>query len=377
VQAPLSAPRESLTLEDVIYLIQESDAPKYSLGCELLDLNLAVMSDITEWVAAEGSVTRNSFATIHATCSLRVSTPLDWGQAIVRPYVTLSDGDLSAAFYLGAYFAYSPEKGTETNPIVYEVEGYDILTILNDLVGESYAVAEGDAYLTRVEEILVERGLTQYNIDPEGASKVLPSAKTWSIEEDVTWLTIVNELLNAIGYQGIWSDWEGRIQCVPYENPRDRASEWHYDVDPLSSMLSPNRVDAKDFFDAPNRWVAVRTNNVDGPAPVEGDGIYTYVNQSLGPTSVDARGRTITAPIIRADVADQDGLVAVASTRIDADMRIGRTLSLSTFPNPLHWHFDRISISDPLLDAVILEAQATSWTFDLGGGDMNHEWAVL
>ncbi len=141
-------------------------------------------------------------------------------------------------------------------------------------------------------------------------------------------------------------------------------------------MVSPKRTVARDYFNAPNRWVAVRSNIAEGETPVEGNGIYTYVNYYQGDTSVEARGRTITAPLMQLDVADQETLVKRAQITIDADMSPNTTFDLQTSPNPLHWHFDRLLVNDPAI-GIGLNCLCTEWTLPLDGSDMTHKWSLL
>ncbi|WP_435233373.1 hypothetical protein [Micromonospora aurantiaca (nom. illeg.)] len=377
MQSPTGAPRDALTVEQVTGLIVEAPALVTGFGAELLDTSLAVVGDISADLAG-GSVARNAYAELHGTAQLSLSTELDWGSAIVRPYYTMSDGQVKARFNLGAYYTSTPARVLGEDPPIYSVQGYDILQILNDLVGESYALPAGASPLAEVEKILQDRGVLVYFIDQSRADAVLPSARTWPIDDNVTWLTIVNDLLGAVGYLGVWSDWNGRLMCVPYENPGDRAPEWLYEATGVRSMLAPTRSVEDDYWSAPNRWVAVRSNNVDGPPPVEGAGIYTWQNDTVGPTSVQARGgRVITAPILRLDVADQAALIAAAQQRIDADMRRRSTIKLATSPNPLHWHFDRVAVADPEMGSALLDALSTSWTLPLDRGDMTHEWSTI
>ncbi len=141
-------------------------------------------------------------------------------------------------------------------------------------------------------------------------------------------------------------------------------------------MLSPARSVDRDFFEAPNRWVFVRQNNVDDVSPIEGNGIYTYTNDYAGDTSVEARDGRIITKVEYVDAADHEALVRQAQITIDADMRVATTVRVSTSPNPLHWHFDRLLIDDPDLGRWA-DVLGTQWTFPLDGGDMQHDWTIL
>jgi hypothetical protein len=369
------AARDTLTADQVTSLIRDTDALEVAAGLELLDVGLNVLADLTDNFKG-GSVSRASYDTLHGSATLQVATTLDWGTAILRPYMTLSNGTIGARFNLGAYLTSSPETVAGEDPATHDISGYDILHWLNVATGEAYVVAAGTGYLAAAETILQTQGITAYLIDQTQADKTLAAPRVWVLDQRTTWLNVVNDLLAGVGYQGLWSDWDGLLRATPYLLPSDRAGEWLYDTDPATSMLGPSRKITRDFFSAPNRWVFYWSQDPSGAAPVEGNGLYTYVNQSNGPTSVAARGRVITAAPQQLDVVDQTALVALAQSKIDADLRLSTTIDVPVAPNPLHWHFDRVTANDPGLGALS-EVVVTKWTLPLDGGDGTQAWSVL
>lgn len=375
MQPPTAPPRNTLTEAAVVALIQDAPAVQVYAGCELVDQALNVVADISDDLVG-GSVSRSGLANLHGTAELTVSAELDWGQAILRPYLVMYDDVTTARFNLGAYYTSTPKRNVVQAPRAFDVQGYDILHGLADPVGDAYAVAAGTSYLAAVEAILTARGYTGYLIDQSSVASVLPSARVWPLDERITWLTVVNDLLASIGYWGIWSDWDGRLRCEAYQSPLIRPVEWVYTGYGTSSMLGPERIRERDYFEAPNRWVAVRSNQIEGAAPVQGNGVYTFVNQTSGDASVDARGGRVITRILQLDVADHAALVAAAQISIDADMRLPDTITCSTWPNPLHWHFDRLLIDDPELGPPV-DVTATKWTLPLNGSDQQHEWNCI
>lgn len=347
----------------------------FGKGCELTDLSLRPGEDISADLES-ASVSRSAYATLHGTCKLGIARELDWGAAIVRPYITFTDGVSKGRINLGAYFTNVPAREAEEEPVVYDTQCVDILEILRDAVGDSYSVPAGVSYLDAVQTILDSRGVQFPIVDYTAAASVLPTARVWPFDDRVTWLSIVNDLLASIGYQGIFSDWDGHLVVQPYVTPRSRPSEWQYTNSPTQGLLARKRSIHRDFTDAPNRWVFYQTNNSGGPAPVDGAGIYSFVNEFIGDTSAAARGRVITR-VVGLDVADHDALVRAAQITIDADMQVPQYIKAETFPVPFHWHFDRMTVDDPRLGPR-MEVVGTSWTLNLAPTNtMVHEWTVL
>jgi hypothetical protein len=373
MQPPITNARSQFTEAQITKLIKR-DPILVGAGMDLLDRDLNVLSSLSNNLVG-GEVKRSNYATLHGSCSFGLTTQLAWGSAIVRPYMLMTNGTITARFNLGAYFTNTPDNVTGEDPTTYSVEGYDILDALNQEVGDGYAVNAGVEYLAAIETILINQGYSQYSIDTSRAGTLLPSAKGWAMSEKATWLRIVNELLAAIGYRGIYSDWDGRLICAPYTAPEERQAEWTYDDGEFTSELGPQQVIKHDFYRAPNRWVGVINNAQEGETPTEGAGMFTYQNDSDGETSVEARGRVIQAPRIEVDAADQAALVTAVMQQVARDKVIDTMIEANTTPNPLHWHFDILKLTTAELGT--LKLRENEWSLPLDGGQMTHIWAVV
>lgn len=377
MQPPTGGPRQGLTAAAVTALLRDSPSLHVAgAGLELLARDLTVLADISGQLAG-GTVSRSSYADLHGSASLAIESTLDWGSAIVRPYITLTDFVTTARFNLGAYYTPTPKTVLDEDPATYAVEALDILDGLSTPIGEAYTIAAGTGYLAAVETILIQQGFTQYLIDQTAAGRVLPSARTWVLDENTTWLAAVNDLLASIGYWGIWSDWDGYLRVQAYVSPAARPPEFSYDVGAATSMLTPGTQIEHDFYRAPNRWVFWRSNGVDGAAPVEGNGLYTVVNQTDGPTSIEARGGRVISRAVPLDVADQPSLVTAGQRIVDDDLLIKTSVTVGVSPNPLHWHFDVVAIDDTRIAPPGGRAMVTKWTLPLDGGDGAQEWSLL
>ncbi|GAA2516632.1 hypothetical protein [Winogradskya humida] len=364
-----------MTDQLVRWLVRDAPSVRVGRGLELIDRDLQVLDEITELEG--GTIRRDSYAVLHATAELDIARELAWGRGIVRPYLTLASGNIRGVFRLGAYFLNTPRRSLGRRPGLYRVQGYDYLHGLTARIGEAYAVPAGAPVLEHIIGILQGLGYTQYVVDQGAADRVVPTpGKAWALIDDPTWLGVINDLLGSIGYQGIWTDWDGRLRIEQYHRPIDRPAEWVYDTLPDTSMLLPDREIEADFFDAPNAWTFYRSNMPDDAQPTPGNGLYRYVNQTVGPTSVEARDRVIPAPSVGLDVDSQDALVAAAQSQIDADMAITTTVTAPTGLNPLHWHMDRVDVTDPEIGPPF-HALVSAWELPLAGRSMQQTWTMI
>ena len=358
--------RDGLTTAQVIQIVTDP-VIEVDAGLELLDTSNAFVEDISEWLIPGGSsIELSSYRTIHRTCSLKLSTELNWGKARVRPYMTLTSATGAFRANLGVFILSTPSTVAGEDLQTWEVQGYDLLEVLDHPHGESHLVASGTAYLAAVSGLVSAAGLP-FTATAAGDAPTLPADRLWPIDPDTTTLNIVNDLLGSAGYGAIYADASGTLRARPYQSPADRAVEWTYDAQDARTIVGPMREIRAEFTDASNRWVGI----IDDPewgAVSEGNGLYTVTNQSDGVTSIDARGRTITR-VERLGAANQASLVSRVNSMVDSDKRVASEMpNLSVGPNPLHGHFDVIQVTDTDL-GFDSKCVVRSWSLSLDGSD--------
>jgi len=372
VQPLTAAPRDAFTTAQVTALLVAPDL-EVDFGVELLSPSLALLEDISADVSG-GAVKRDCLANVHGTVDLTISRALAWGRDRIRPYMTLSSataGVSGCLWNLGVYLLTTPDTTLGESPQSYSVTGFDQLHLLQDNVGDSYTVAAGANVLAAVRAALAAAGVTApILLDTAASAKTLASVMTWpqTSSESPTWMKVINDLLAAIGYRGIWCDWDGAFRSGPYVNPSDGAVEWTFAVGDLTlGIVAANRTVANDVWGAPNWWRFIMNGLT--VAPVEGTGQYTTTNATTGPPSIASVGRTVHAPVVYLDAVDQASLVVQGDAIKAAAMRVTEVITASLSPFPAAWHFDVSTYSDAAL-GVDRKAQCRSWSLPLDGSDM-------
>jgi len=384
VQTLTAAPRAAYTTAQISALL-EAGSVTVDFGADLLNLNLGFVDDLSPDLVG-GSVGRNCYGTIHGFVTLQLSRLLTWGVDLVQPYMVLSSGSTVARWNLGVYVLTTPQRTVGETPETYDVQGYDRLMLLDRQVGADYTVPAGVSYRTAILNVFAAAGLSGVLIDGSAADSTLPVARSWLLVGDstnpdqtstpVTWLRIVNDLLNAINFRSVWADQDGQFRCGAYQDPVSRAPEWVFDSDSQLTIVGEDRTLTEDVWATPNRWVFTQTNRAQGaPTPTEGDGIYAVVNQSDGPTSITARGLTWTS-VVEYEAASHAALVSLGNRRVGSDRRVTTTFKVSTGPFPGAGHFDVFTFSDAAAGGT-RKVQATSWRMPLDGGNVEWEWEAV
>lgn len=382
MQSLTADPRDEFTTEQITDLLLGA-ALEVDNGLELLDIDLNLIEDISDALVG-GSISWSLKAGIHRTCDLEITTTVQWGAQLVRPYVILSNGATTARWNLGVYMLTTPATRFGSSPRTYSVQGYDRLMLLNREVGADYTVTAGTTYRQALLDAFSAAGLTGVYIEGSAADNALPAAKSWPLvatdeadadqtDTPATWLRVVNDLLQAINFRSVWCNEDGTYQCVAYQAPGDRGPEWTFDADDAHlSIVGEDREQVQDVWDTPNKWV-FRWKN--GGTGIEGDGVYT-VDESDA-TNGDRLGRKLEwVSVIDYDAASQAKLVELGDRRVAADKRTVTTYELQTGTFPPAGHADIYTYADTELGAA-QKVQAIQWKLPLDGGDMDWIWETI
>lgn len=392
MQPLLDGPRAALDDAIVTALLTSTPALQISYGCARLTSSLVPLDDITEWMSDGSSIDRNSAATVQGSCKLLFDTdcPLNYLAELAAPYMVLTNPDTgdSAQFNLGVYSLQSPSYDNSAAPTVQTFQGYDLNYLLNQELGDSYLLAAGADPLQAMVDLISA-------VFPGAAVTFAPTAKTppkdmvWaSGQQDPynsanganTYLTIVNDVLNSIGYAPLWVDWDGAFQMMPYVSPTDLASEWSFDLTDEHNIVAEARTSLQDTYAVPNYWQFIMTGLT--AQPVEGVTQFTYIDTSpRNITSTVNRPFTVRS-INFVNAVDYDSLVALGVAQITLDLAPAETFAYSTSPFPLAWQYDQIQLNDPNLVTVPVafdsarRVQALQWSLPLDG-QTDMDWVLM
>lgn len=379
--------------DDQILRMLHSPAMSVDFGAELLNLQLEVVQDISGDVS-EIVTSRTMGAVVHGQVSLEIARPLRWGVDFVQTFMRLRDGlsGVSARFDTGVYSLTTPTRTVGESLTSYKASGFDRLVLLQREVGADYNVALDVTYRQALLDTFAAAGLSGgVLIEGAAADRKLPKARSWpliatstdpdQVTTPVTWLRVINDLLQAINFRGVWADERGRYRCQAYANPKTRPSEFLLSTDRsdprLDSIVGPDRSTMQDVWGTPNRWTARATNPPAGVVPSETNGLVQIRNNvSDGITSQQARGGLIYAKVLDYETADASTLANRVDRRVALDLQATATYEITTAPLPIAGHDDVVTIRDPEAE-ITTRAQATSWRLPHNGDDMSWSFELL
>lgn len=345
-------------------------------GCELLDEDLNLVQDISDNMVLEGEISHTSLNRVAGTCRLTFDENYLWHINRFRPYLVLSDEDGNETqFNMGVYMLNTPRRQTGKTPPRYEAEGYDLISLLDTPYGATYEVASGSNYLSTVAALLDAAGVPSYNIAQDAAAATTPMDLAWRLDNDNTWLKIINDLLIGVGYLELYADRNGTLQARPFYFPQDKSPVWAYDTESDDTIMLEEIQSEVDLHEIPNKWIFVR--NVPSQAlPSEGSGLYTVTNTTDGVTSTGQRGsnRPPVTIIIPVETAYTQTELEITGDRIvDRMKQPTMTVNMQTGLNPTHFHYEVVTLNAPGLGLNTQKFYVESWSLPLGGGPMRFD----
>lgn len=385
MQPLLDGPRAGLTEDQVRALLQSHSSIRFAYGADALDENFALVADISDYVSGGGSVVSDSTRAVHRTCTLNIDatvTDTGWSylSGYVRPWTSITDmaTGLTARFNEGVYTLPSAPTPLGQTPAMLQFSGYDLIYLLRQEVGDSYEVPAGSdpavAAATVIE--LAIPGVT-VNVSASGSTTTTQLSWPFDASQPTLWSDIVSVLLKSIGYRDAWVDWDGTFRIEPWTDLQLAQPEWVFDRAADDSIVAASTSRDIDLYTVPNWWKFVMANLTD--LPVEGVTMYTVTDASAVNLGSSMNRKRIQRHIEQVSATSYTDLVNYANKAITASLKPTETLSASTQPFPLAWHYDVLQYLDQNLPGdAERRAVATGWTLPLdGASDMTWTWETI
>lgn len=238
-----------------------------------------------------GSVSMSATTQLRTSASLEIA---DIGQNInfASERVRI-DVDVNGYTWPLGVFLYSSPKRTYTDSgTTISVELLGKLSILSEACTQyPYSVPANTAVVPLVKKLIEAQGET--NIVATDKQKFLRSAMVW--DAGTSYLKIINDLLDAINYWGLYTDGSGAFCITPYVLPEDRGLSWMF-VAGENCLHTAEWTREQDILGVPNEVILVG-NATGGGSDSEDKRVLTGVARNENPDSpysYQSRGRWIT-----------------------------------------------------------------------------------
>ena len=208
----------------------------------------------------------------------------------------------------GTFLFTSPTDQHSSTTLTYDG---GLLTKMNnpnsDRVDDRYSIDAGVPVIPAVVTLLQSTGETRIAVTDSDA--VLSAPLTW--EPGTTKLTIINDLLTAVGYWSLWCDGSGQFRVEPYVRPQDRPVLYEFEHGPRSVHYADWSRE-QDASDVPNKVILTTRGDDETEGMV---GIATNENPD-SPYSFQERGQWLPAEPETVEAASQQVLDDMAARRL-------------------------------------------------------------
>ncbi|ARC28590.1 MULTISPECIES: hypothetical protein [Bacillus cereus group] len=304
---------------------------------------------------------------------------IDYRTNRIKPYLRWNQGGTWQEAPLGVFMMNSPKRADKGSRVYRDVQGYDLLSILDEAkviypfsiapdVTNGWSKVIRDILTGADTQVPVKFGysfpVSKVNVPLSPKSS---TGKPRIYQAGESWLKVLNDLASCIGYQALFADENGVINCLPYVKPNERPVTKTYEDDAMSVMYLEAE-EEYDIYDTPNVFVCTQQ--------ADSDGIRYYsrfFNTNEGSlTSIPNVGRYIVDYREVDNIDDQGNLDQYcARVAIEASQAYGK-IEFRTALMPAHTHMNamKLKYKNLAVDDVYTE---TAWSMDLSnGGQMSH-----
>ena len=261
-----------------------------------------------------GSISCSTDARIKCAGTLNVTAtrPVSWWEAHrLQVWVTVN----GVRWPLGVFIPASPSANHFDGRVEFEVEISDKLLFLDqDMVEDAYSVPTGTNLAAHVVSIIRGIGETKIAITP--SPKVNKRPLTWDAGTEK--LTIINDILDYIGYFSLTVNGFGQFEAGPYVEPADRPVRWRF-IEGKNALHLAEFTYHQDLANIPNKVIYIVTSASTTDDPDDGEQVMKAVainNDPTSPYSFQARGRWITEKSTDIEADSQEELEKKVRTRL-------------------------------------------------------------
>lgn len=245
---------------------------------------------------------------------------VDWLSDEIAPIMIL-DG---VEHPLGIFLPATVEPSLSDEGTSLRIEAYDRSWLARDSkLQERQYFASGTNYVEAVSSLLASSGIS--TISAQATDKTLSeSREDWEI--GTSRLSIINELLQEINYNGLWFDADGLARIEPFVEVNAANIKHVIDAEDKNSLLLPGMQRSMDVYNSPNVFVAI-CSNAD-----KADGMVAVAENQSGqsPLSIQRRGRRIVQVTRVNNIASQEELQTFANRQLTDSLVSGETIQIQT-----------------------------------------------
>jgi hypothetical protein len=243
--------------------------------------------------------------------SVKSKNPPAWyGDKLLRVSATVN----GQSWVLGTFIPSIPSVGYGDGIDEFDIELNDKLLFLEQAAtGGALAEPKGRNIAQAVSGHIRQQAGTFYANVPD-TGRVLHRNLVW--DAGTPYLTIINDMLDYMGYFSLSCDPFGNYYALPYQTPKERPLKYRWE-EGAESLFEPEITWTHDMYNVPNKVVYIVQAAGDSAVGKKAQSFHAEAeNRSNGPYSYMARGRWITEIKTDVDADSQATLQKMVDRRL-------------------------------------------------------------
>lgn len=237
---------------------------------------------------------------------INLSRDISWERARLKISRGISTPDGDLMYGCGVFRPLVGDEDWTAQGATVNVPLLDKTSFLDELqLEQTYSLPVEYQATQAIRELLLEAGEPRFSVVE--SDRALSSPMSWNA--GTSYLRVINNLLDSLGYFSLWMDGDGVFRADPYILPEDRPVTFNFRND-RRSIISPEFSILQAPYKVPNKVIAV--SKVEGEEP-QLISVVTNENPD-SPYSYQARGnkwRTFTLDEVEATTQEALDDIAV------------------------------------------------------------------
>ena len=331
-----------------------------------------IIEDVTDRFISEGSyLRRDSTAKIDGTGLFNFVDveDFDFGRHLIVPVLDFIDTDgneVSRKYRMGKYVPQPPDIPLDRNELV-SVHCSDTISLLSTNIEAEFSISPGTNVLSAIISLLRRHGIPGLAgvVGEDGLpleiGYELATYGNWNLEDNTTYLDIINQLLEVSAYVGMYINRDGKLSSHPWTPLRQNEIVWDFDYNVGSGIVPPTkRLGQRE--QVPNVWIG---SAVALDQPGDEERIRLELREGTrSPYAIEAQGGRRNVKVLKLKVGSIEQLQRALIQLQEEDITRAEQVEIHCSPLPLIWQSPTCRVNIAELDLINRIGICREWEFN-------------
>ena len=342
----------------------------------LVDFQEGTIMDVSDRFISQGSyIRRDSTAEVDGTATFNFASveDFDFGRHMLAAGVAVRDTwgrEPSLSYEMGRWVMQPPDIALDSSEMV-SVNCLDAVSLVSTRLERVISISPGTNIATAASGVLALHGIvglsSLFQEEGDGALQIpyeLGTYGNWNITDNITYLQVVNQLMEAAAHVGVFARRDGRLASYPWQPLAQKEHRWDFDytADNGSHIVPPTKRLGQ-TEQIPNVWVGIAV-----PVDQTGPGVSNIPNLELragsgSPYSIEAQGGRRNPRVLQLKVGSVEELNRALAQIREEDITRSERVEIHCGPLPNLWQADPVRVNIPELDLFNRRGVVREWNF--------------